>query len=123
MKFLCDQDVFASTVRFLTGLGHNVQTAFQLGLAREDDSEILRIAQEQGRILVTRDRDYGKLVFVQNCGAGVCFLRMLPATQNVVHAELERVLSLYTEPELLITFVVIEPGQHRIRKPVASQGP
>jgi predicted nuclease of predicted toxin-antitoxin system len=123
MKFLCDQDVFASTVGFLIGLGHDVQTAFQLGLSQEEDGELLRIAQAHGRIMVTRDRDFGNLVFVQNAGAGVCFLRMLPATQNVVHAELERVLSLYTEPDLLNAFVVVEPGQHRFRKPVVNQGP
>jgi len=31
MKFLTDQDVFATTVRFLTGLNHDVATAAQLG--------------------------------------------------------------------------------------------
>ena len=31
-------------------------------------------------------------------------------------AELARVLMLYTEQELIISFIVIEPGRHRIRK-------
>jgi hypothetical protein len=33
-----------------------------------------------------------------------------------VHAEFERVLTLYTEQELQGSFVVIEPGRHRIRR-------
>jgi hypothetical protein len=41
MKFLSDQDVYASTVRFLLGLGHDVSTARQLGLAQADDTELL----------------------------------------------------------------------------------
>jgi hypothetical protein len=33
MKFLADQDVYAVTVRFLRGLGHDVATASELNLA------------------------------------------------------------------------------------------
>jgi predicted nuclease of predicted toxin-antitoxin system len=116
MKFLLDQDVYASTARLLNGLGHDVVPVAQIGLSQADDSELLRIAQEQNRILVTRDRDFGGLVFVENLGAGVIYLRILPSTQNAVHNELERVLKSYSEGELMMAFVVIEPGRHRFRK-------
>lgn len=69
----------------------------------------------QGRIFVTRDRDFGGLVFVRQLPIGVVYLRMLPTTQIAVHAELERVLSLYSEQQLKSAFVVIEPARHRIR--------
>src|SRR5262245_57393206 len=123
MNFLADQDVYATTIAFLRGLGHDVVPVAQLGLAQADDIELLRVAREQERILVTRDRDFGGLVFVQGHGPGVCYLRILPSTQSGVHAELERVLTLYTEQELQSSFVVIEPGRHRIRKPASGQGP
>jgi predicted nuclease of predicted toxin-antitoxin system len=123
MRFLTDQDVYASTVRFLSGLGHNVVTAGQLGLAQAEDTELLRVAHEQGRILVTRDRDFGTLVFVQGSGPGIIYLRILPSIQNSVHAELERVLSLYSEPELQASFVIVEPGRHRIRRLTVQPGP
>jgi predicted nuclease of predicted toxin-antitoxin system len=123
MKFLADQDVYASTIVFLSGLGHDVFRAAQLGLAQAVDSELLRVAHEQGRIFVTRDRDFGVLVFVQGSGPGVIYVRILPSTQNAVHAELERVLTLYSEQELQASFVVIEPGRHRIRRLGAAPGP
>ncbi len=123
MKFLTDQDVYAATVSFLSGLGHDVATAAQLGLAQADDAELLRVAGEQGRLFVTRDRDFGSLVFVQGSGPGVIYLRMLPPTQGAVHAEFERVLTLYSEQELQESFLVIEPGRHRIRKLTPGQGP
>jgi predicted nuclease of predicted toxin-antitoxin system len=123
MKFLTDQDVYAATVRFLSGLGHDVATAAQLGMAQADAAALLQVAQEQNRIFVTRDRDFGTLVFVRGGGAGVVYLRMLPSTQNAVHTELERVLTLYSEPELQGSFVVIEPGRHRIRRLAAGRGP
>ena len=68
MKFLADQDVYASTGRFLSGLGHDVVPAGQLGLAQAEDTALLRVAHEQGRIFVTRDRDFGALVFVHGNG-------------------------------------------------------
>ena len=116
MRFLLDQDVYAVTARFLSDMGHEVVPVAEMGLARAEDEEILRVAQDQGRILATRDRDYGNLVFVQALGSGVLYLRMLPSTQNAIHAELERVLSAYTEIELARAFVVIEVGGHRIRR-------
>jgi predicted nuclease of predicted toxin-antitoxin system len=116
MKFLMDQDVFAVTTKLLSGLGHDVVTVAHLHLTTAEDAELLRVAHAQGRVFVTRDRDFGALVFVQGGGPGVVYLRILPSTLNAVHAELERVLGLYTEQILAQSFVVIEPGRHRIRK-------
>ncbi len=116
MKLLLDQDVYAATARFLLDLGHDVVLVAGLGLSRAQDREILRVAQEQNRVLVTRDRDFGNLVFVRELSAGVIYLRVLPSTLNAVHAELERVLNLHTETELAQAFVVIEPGGHRVRR-------
>ena len=115
MNFLADQDVYAITIGFLRGLGHDVVPVAQLGLAQAQDVELLRVAREQRRILVTRDRDFGALVFVHSNGPGVIYLRILPSTQDSVHAELERVLTLYNEQELQASFLVVEPGRHRRR--------
>ncbi|MBI2806321.1 MAG: DUF5615 family PIN-like protein [Planctomycetes bacterium] len=120
MKFLTDQDVWAATTVFLRGLGQDVVTASELGLAQADDVDLLKLAQQHGRILVTRDRDFGSLVFVQGNAPGVIYLRILPSTRDAVHAELERVLSLYPEADLQMAFVVVEPGRHRMRKPTAK---
>jgi predicted nuclease of predicted toxin-antitoxin system len=116
MKFLLDQDVYASTRRFLSNLGHDVVAVSQLGLSRAADEELLKVAQDQGRIFVTRDRDFGHLVFVRRLGAGVLYLRVLPSTQKVVHSELENVLKRYSEEELAQAFIVIEADGHRIRR-------
>ncbi len=116
MKFLLDQDVYASTMNFMKKLEHDVVPVAQLGLSRADDSELLKTALKQHRIFVTRDRDFGGLVFVSGSKAGVIYLRLLPSTLHAVHDELERVINLYTEDELKKAFVVVEPGRHRFRK-------
>lgn len=116
MRFLLDQDVFALTARFLVDAGHDVVLVAQIGLSQASDEEILKTAQKQQRILVTRDRDYGNLVFVRAIGTGVIYLRVLPSTVNAVHTELARILQTYSEVELTGAFVVVEPDGHRLRK-------
>jgi predicted nuclease of predicted toxin-antitoxin system len=117
MRFLTDQDVYAASIQFLRGLGHDVVTAADVGMARADDATVLQTAQEDGRVFVTRDRDFGGLAFTHHSGGGTIYLRVMPSTINAVHNELERVLALHSEEELRHSFVVVEPGRHRIRRP------
>ncbi len=116
MKLLLDQDVYFATARFLREAGHDVVTASEIGCSQSSDSHLLGIAKEQDRIFVTRDRDFGGLVFVKGLGSGVIYLRILPATLDTVHNELRKVLMSYKEESLKKAFVVVEPARHRFRK-------
>ncbi len=116
MRLLLDQDIYEITARFITGLGHDVVRVAELGMAQASDEENLKKALELNRIFVTRDRDYGNLVFVKGIKSGVLYLRILPSNINQVHAEFERVLGLYDEHELKSAFVVIEADKHRFRR-------
>jgi predicted nuclease of predicted toxin-antitoxin system len=100
----------------LEGLGHDVITAAQIDQAAATDMHLLNIAHQQGRIFVTQDRDFDELVFVQDLGAGVIYLRVLPSTQVATYAELNRGLGLYAEDVLITPFVVVEPGRHCLRR-------
>ncbi|MEW5868617.1 MAG: DUF5615 family PIN-like protein [Chloroflexota bacterium] len=115
MKFLLDQDVYAITAIFLAGLGHEVVRAAEIGLSQASDEDLLAISRRQGRIFVTRDRDFGGLIFVRRLGGGVIYLRMLPSNQKLVHAELQRVLELYSAEEVGQAFIVVGPDGHRKR--------
>lgn len=116
MRFLLDQDVYANTRRFLSELGHDLVTVADIGHSRTPDEALLGIAEDLGRIFVTRDRDFGGLVFVNECQVGVIYLRILPTTVGSCHQELQRVLESYNEDELKEAFVVVEPGRHRFRR-------
>jgi len=117
VRFLADQDVWAYTLRTLREWGHDVIPAADAGLARAPDSELLEEAHERERILVTRDRDFGRLIFVGGKTAGVLLLRVTPSTQEAVHEGLSQVLKGHTFSKLQQAFVVVEPGQYRIRRP------
>jgi len=116
VRFLLDQDVYSLTDRFLRGLGHDVVTAGDFGLSRASDTILLARASQERRIFVTRDKDFGGLVFVEHLGRGVILLRVSPSTLQPAHEELKRVLGIYNEAELASAFVVVEPGVHRFRK-------
>jgi len=116
VRFLIDQDVYALTDRFLRGLRHDVLAAAEIGLARAADTTLLARAAQERRIFVTRDKDFGGLVFVEHLGRGVILLRVSPLTLRAAHEELKRVLETHTEAELADAFVVVEPGVHRFRK-------
>ncbi|MGI8468088.1 MAG: DUF5615 family PIN-like protein [Pyrinomonadaceae bacterium] len=116
MRLLLDQDVYEITARFLIGSGHDVARVAELGMAQASDEENLKKALELNRIFVTRDRDYGNLVFVKEIRCGVLYLRILPSNVNQIHAELERILNFYAEEELKSAFVVVETAKHRFRK-------
>jgi predicted nuclease of predicted toxin-antitoxin system len=115
MRFLLDQDVYVKTERFLQDKGYDLVRVSSLGMARATDETILSLAQAQGRILITRDRDYGTLVFVRSQGTGVIYLRMVPSTLDAVHQELSRVLTQYSMEALQKAFVVVTKDGHRFR--------
>ena len=108
--------LYAITARFLMELGHDVVAAADIGGSRFPDVDLLRAADDQSRVFVTRDKDFGSLVFSGEFGAGVVFLRVSPLNIQAVHQELARVLRLYPENQLKDAFVVVEAGRHRFRK-------
>jgi len=117
MRFLVDQDVWKRTVDLLRGWGHEVITASEIGLARASDEELLTEARNTNRLFLTRDSDYGSLVFLGGTlSAGVILLRIRPENQDEVHAELKNVLAVHGVDELRKSFCTVEAGRHRIRR-------
>jgi len=117
MRFLVDQDVYQATIEFLLKQGHDVVPIKRLGLERASDLLLLQKAKELERLFVTRDKDFGALVFLEKeASGGVVFLRGKPTEIELIHSELVGVLQSHTEDEMKKYFCVVEPGRHRLRK-------
>ncbi len=116
MKFLLDQNVYFKTALFLKNLGHDVLRVAEIGLESAPDEKLLQKAQELDRILVTRDKDFGNLVFVKGMKIGVILLRLDPSNVDRVHCVLERVLTSLSEQEAKRSFLVIDHNKYRVRK-------
>jgi len=80
------------------------------------DDEVLAIAYRERRILITRDRDFGELVFVyRQPHRGVILLRLGSSPPlATIRARLGEVLSQHA-PEL-DHFIVVTPNLIRVRR-------
>jgi predicted nuclease of predicted toxin-antitoxin system len=117
MRLLIDQDIYKITMDHLRGWGHDLVTAAELGLQQASDEDLLKRAQGENRLLITRDKGFGGLVFLnKELSTGVILLRMTPVSAEEVHRELHRLLEEHGGDELRNVFCVVEPHRHRIRR-------
>ena len=117
MRLLADQDIYQTIVTQLREWGHDVMTAKELGMQRASDESLLRKAKETNRIFITRDKDFGALVFLEEASStGVILLRVTPITIESVYQELHQLFYKHTETELRNFFCVVEPYRYRIRR-------
>lgn len=116
MRFLVDQDVYFDTLTKLRTWGYDVLTARDIGMERASDEALLETSIKLERIFITRDKDFGALVFLhEKLSHGVILLRMTPQDMKEVHKELANVLNRYSFQDLKRYFCVVESGRHRIR--------
>ena len=117
MRLLANQDIYSLTIEWLRKEGHDIVTARELEMQRAADEELLRKARETDRLFLTRDKDFGGLVFLyKGVSAGVIFLRITPATVQEVHQELNRLFQEHNREELRDLFCVVQPHRYRIRR-------
>ncbi len=116
MKFLADQDVYQLTIDYLKKSGHEVITAKELNMHRAADSELLQKAKSMERLFVTRDKDFGALVFLKKkISSGIILLRGKPLDIDAIHNELSKLLTRHNEDELHSYFCVVERNGYRTR--------
>src|SRR6187402_2832072 len=107
MRFLADENCDFAVVRALRDAGHDVATVKDLAPGARDD-EVIALALDERRTLLTEDKDFGQLVFASaNDSPGVVYLRFRSgARREIVDAVLNLV---QREQELARRFVVIQP--------------
>ena len=85
-------------------------TAADLPMQEADDNDLFVKAKSLDRLFVSRDKDFGTLVFLNSVSApGVIFLRVEPTAVNEVHHELVRLLREQSEQVLRQCYCVVEP--------------
>ena len=75
MKALLDMPVSPSLLDVLRHFGHEGVHAHQLGMGRARDSELLEKARQEGRIIITADLDFPRLLVLSvSEGPGIYFI-------------------------------------------------
>lgn len=113
MKFLIDESADARLAPYLRSRGHDVKLVAADFAPSITDPKVLRIADREQRILITFDRDFGELVFVnRQSHAGVLYFRLGPIDLSVEIARLHHVLTHYADR--LDQFIVITRTRVRV---------
>ena len=116
MRFLLDQNAHARLVPFLSSLGHEATRIARDYPPGVPDPEVLSIACREQRVLITHDRYFGRLVFVElQPHAGVILLRLgSPTPLALAIDRLTEVLTAYAHA--LDQFIVVTPDRIRVRR-------
>lgn len=115
MKFLIDMPVTPDAAPHLRAAGHDAIHAIDLGLARSSDNELLAVARREGRIVITADLDYPRLIALQQADRpGVILFRGGAYSDREMLALLDRVLARASTLDLDHSIVVVD--RTRIRR-------
>jgi len=121
MRFLLDENVERRIAEHLEATGHDVAQATSVGPAPLSDHEVVRTALRPGRILVTRNRDFGQLVFELGDTCPTMLLRFKTNEPRRWFTALDTLLNDHAE-ELDCSFVTLTEQVARIRSLPGSQG-
>lgn len=115
MRFLPDQSTDRRLATYLKKLGHDVTVVAVDYPASLPDEQVLTVGQQEQRILVTEDRDFGELVFVRRRPhSGVIYLRLRPMELETKIARLRDARDRYADR--LDEFVVVTEKTVRVRE-------
>ncbi len=115
MNFVADEGVDAPIVEALRSVGHDVLYIAEIKSGISDD-KVLAYANEEDRILITRDKDFGELVYREKKIHSGIILNRLYVFDSLRKAEiLKNVIEKYGT-ELVGAFTVIQPHKVRIKK-------
>jgi predicted nuclease of predicted toxin-antitoxin system len=66
MKFLVDQNQSPLLADYLREAEHDAVHTAELGLSRADDTDLILLARNEGRIVISGDTDFGALLALAN---------------------------------------------------------
>ena len=115
MKFLLD--VCAASLRLrdsLAAQGHDVLSALERNPCAADE-ELLALAMEESRILVTEDKDFGELVFVRRL-PHPCIVRFVGMTVTEKVAAMQELIEQHAETMSEGALIVVTARRVRIRR-------
>ncbi len=116
MRFLVDECAGPGLARWLKEHGHDVFSVFDQARGITDD-DVLQIALETERILITIDKDFGEKVFREKrFHQGVILLRLKDERSRAKIAAMERLLASFAD-RLRGQFVVVTETRIRLSSP------
>lgn len=116
-RFLADEDVYAITVRWLRATAHDVLFVCETSQRGVSDERIWDWARQEGRILVTRDKGFGRR-FVASAPPrqGVVLIRGQYQEMLAIHQTWATALAAEPAEVLASALLVVQAGRYRLRR-------
>jgi len=115
IQFLADESCDFTVVRALRASGYDVASVAE-SFASASDLQVLKIAVEEKRLLITEDKDFGEWIFAHGEAMSGVLLIRFPANIRSDLGQAVSVLVATHGSDLVKSFTVLEPGRARIRK-------
>jgi predicted nuclease of predicted toxin-antitoxin system len=114
MKFLANENIPFELIDDLRKLGYDILRVDEVKKGMRDH-EVLDLSFKEGRILITFDKDFGKLAFKEKRKAvGIILLRVNP--KSIQHIK-DRILLIFEQvKDLEGKFIVLEENILRVRE-------
>ena len=122
MKFIVDECTGIAVAEYLRKIGHDVVVVAE-AMPQAEDHTILDKAMDEGRVLITNDKDFGELIFRRRYyHHGVIFLRLQDDSAANRVRVVNAVLNKYAD-FLKTNFLVATESRVRIRHlpPIADR--
>ena len=122
MRFLADMGLAQSTVAFLREQGHDAVHLRDQGLQQLPDIEIVQKARAEGRVILTHDLDFGRIVALGGDRVpSVITFRLSDMRPGQVNQRLIFVLERFAEQLEMGALVSMTDGGIRVRSlPIAD---
>lgn len=114
MKFLADESLEARLVEFLREQGHDVLFVAEMTLGLSD-ADVLAQANREQRVLLTNDKDFGELAFLQHQAKhGIVLFRFQSESIALKKDRLTQLLTAHATG-LPSSFTVVTDARVRLR--------
>jgi predicted nuclease of predicted toxin-antitoxin system len=92
MLFLANENIPLKTCEELKNEGINILSVREIEPGATDE-KVIQLAKEDDRILITFDKDFGKLVFkLKQMVKGVILLRFSPVSPSIISENIKKLL-------------------------------
>ena len=114
VKLLLDENIDSRVTKLLRSRGYDASSIAELKPGLKD-AEVLKLARKEKRILITHDRDFGRLVFLHSKKhTGVVYIRLKNESVKRVTGVLSDLFSRY-EQRILKSFTTVSDSGVRFR--------
>ncbi len=115
LRFLADESCDWAVVRSPRDAGYDVLAVRDVAPGVEDEL-VMTLAAEEGRILLTEDKDFGRLAYASlGSSGGVVLLRFPIGARRQVASELVELVRARGS-DLRGALAVVQPGRVRLRR-------